>query len=158
MAGAVRDIDHIGISVSDMDRAIRFFRDVLRAQVTPPQLYDDPKIGTIVGIPGVRNIICQASVGDRRFELLQYVEPQGRQAQDHRPCDPGHLHIALAVDDIEAVVARMRTHGFEPASPVQHGVGGSGLAAVYAYGFDGLVFELIEYPATKPAAPAPGRV
>ena len=140
------DIDHIGVSVSDMDRAIRFFRDGLGGTVTEPHLYDDPKIGAIVGIPGLRNIICQAFVGGKYFELLQYVEPVGSQARNHRPCDPGHLHIALKVQDIEATIARLREHGFEPANPVQRNVGGSGLAACYCYGFDGLVVELIEYP------------
>jgi catechol 2,3-dioxygenase-like lactoylglutathione lyase family enzyme len=144
-SGVVTDIDHIGISVSDMDRTISFFRDVLGAEVSQPHLYDDPKIGRVVGIPGLRNVICQAVVENKRFELLQYVEPLGHQAQDHRPCDPGHLHIALAVDDIEAVIERMRQHGFERAGPVQRGMGAGGLAAAYCYGFDGLVFELIEY-------------
>lgn len=144
-AARVTDVDHIGISVSDMDRTIRFFRDVLGADVTEPHLYDDPKIGTVVGIPRLRNIICQASLNGRRFELLQYVHPVGSQAQGHRPCDPGHLHIALQVEDIEGVVARMSAAGFEPAGEVQRGMGGSGLAACYCYGFDGLVFELIEY-------------
>lgn len=142
----IRDIDHVGISVSDMGRTIRFFRDVLGADVTEPHLYEDPRIGAVVGIPGLRNIICQVSVGGRRFELLQYVEPVGQQAQDHRPSDPGHVHIALAVEDIDAVIARMREHGFDPAGPVQRGIGSVGLAAAYCYGFDGLVFELIEYP------------
>lgn len=146
MASLAVDIDHIGVSVSDMDRAIRFFRDVLGAEVTEPHLYEDPKIGTVVGIPGVKNIICQAFVGGKYFELLQYVEPEGQQAKNHRPCDPGHLHIALKVDDIEAVIARMREHGFEPANPVQHNMASSGLSACYCYGFDGLVVELIEYP------------
>lgn len=146
MSAIVADLDHIGVSVSDMDRAIRFFREGLGAQVTEPHLYDDPRIGAVVGIPGVRNIICQAILGNKRFELLQYVEPEGRQAPDHRPCDPGHMHIALKVEGIDGVVERLRSHGFEPAGPVQHGVGGSGLAACYCYGFDGLVLELIEYP------------
>lgn len=142
----VRGIDHIGISVSDMDRTIRFFRDVLGAEVTEPHLYEDPSIGTVVGIPGLRNIICQVSVGGNRFELLQYVKPVGEQAKGHRPCDPGHLHIALKVEDIDVVISRMREHGFYPAGPVQRGIGSVGLAAAYCYGFDGLVFELIEYP------------
>lgn len=147
MAGVIVDIDHIGVSVSDMDQAIRFFGDCLGADVTEPHLYDDPKIGTVVGIDGVRNIICQASLGGKRFELLQYVDPQGKQAAGHRPCDPGHMHIALTVQDIEGVIARMREHGFKPANEVQRGVGGAGLAACYCYGFDGLVVELIEYSA-----------
>jgi glyoxylase I family protein len=143
MAGRVIDVDHIGISVSDMARAVRFFR-ALGAEVTPDHLYDDPKIGKIVGIEGVRNRICLATLHGKHFELLQYVEPVGRQAENHRPCDPGHLHIALRVEDIEGVTEQMRAHGFEPANPVQHNPAGSQRSANYCYGFDGLVVELIE--------------
>jgi catechol 2,3-dioxygenase-like lactoylglutathione lyase family enzyme len=145
MAGRVIDVDHIGVSVSDMDRAIRFF-EALGASVTPPYLYDDPKIGKIVGIEGVRNKICLASLHGKHFELLEYVEPVGRQAQNHRPCDPGHLHIALRVEDIEAMTDQMREHGFEPANEVQHNPCGSQRSANYCFGFDGLVVELIECP------------
>lgn len=146
MAGKVIDVDHIGVSVSDMGQARRFF-EALGAEVTPDYLYDDPKIGKIVGIDGVKNRICLASLHGKNFELLQYVEPAGRQAQNHRPCDPGHLHIALRVEDIEGMTERMREHGFEPANPVQHNPTGSPLSANYCYGFDGLVVELIELDA-----------
>jgi catechol 2,3-dioxygenase-like lactoylglutathione lyase family enzyme len=145
MVGIVADIDHIGISVSNMDRAVCFFREVLGGEVTPPLLCDDPRVGKIVGIPGLKNIICQAVVGGKRFELLQYVDPVGQQASDHRPCDPGHFHIALKVTDIEGVIERMRAFDFAPANPVQHDIGSGGLSASYCYGFDGLVVELIEY-------------
>lgn len=143
-AGVVVDVDHIGVSVSDMERAITFFRDGLGAEVTPPYLYDDPKIGKVVGIPNVKNRICLATLHGKNFELLQYVEPVGRQAENHRPCDPGHLHIALRVEGIDAMVERMRSHGFEPAGPVQENVAGSQRTATYCYGFDGLTVELIE--------------
>ena len=145
MAGRVIDVDHIGVSVSDMQRAVKFFR-ALGASVTQDYLYDDPKIGKIVGIEGVRNRICLATLHGKNFELLEYVEPVGRQAENHRPCDPGHLHIALRVEDIEAMTNRMRQHGFEPASEVQHNPCGSQRSANYCYGFDGLVVELIECP------------
>lgn len=143
MTGRVLDVDHIGVSVSDMDRAVRFF-EALGATVTPHHLYEDPRIGRIVGIPGVKNRICFATLNGKNFELLQYVEPVGRQAENHRPCDPGHLHIALRVEDIEGMVRRMGEHGFAPAGPVQNSPTGSPLSATYCYGFDGLVVELIE--------------
>lgn len=143
MVGRVIDVDHIGVSVSDMGRAIRFF-EALGATVTPPYPYDDPKIGRIIGIPGAQNIVCLATLHGKNFELLQYVQPVGRQAENHRPCDPGHLHIALRVEDIEAMTEQMRAQGFEPANPVQHNPCGSDRSANYCYGFDGLVVELIE--------------
>lgn len=146
MAGRVIDVDHIGVSVSDMTRAIRFF-EALGASVTPPYPYDDPKIGRIIGIEGARNIVCLATLHGKNFELLQYVEPVGRAAPNHRPCDPGHLHIALQVEDIEGMTSHMREHGFEPANQVQHNPCGSDRSANYCYGFDGLVVELIEVDA-----------
>jgi catechol 2,3-dioxygenase-like lactoylglutathione lyase family enzyme len=146
MAGRVLDVDHIGVSVSDMSRAIRFF-EALGASVTPPYSYDDPKIGRIIGIEGARNIVALATLHGKNFELLQYVDPVGRTAQNHRPCDPGHLHIALRVEDIEEMTERMRQQGFEPANEVQHNPCGSDRSANYCYGFDGLVVELIEVDA-----------
>lgn len=140
--------DHIGISVSDMDRAVRFFGGALGARMTEPHFYDDPKIGRASGVAGAKLTICMAYLGDYSFELLQYHTPDDRRASDLRPCDAGHIHLALKVEGIETLVERMRREGFEPAGPVQHGLGGSGLAATYCYGFDGLVVELIE------AAPA----
>jgi catechol 2,3-dioxygenase-like lactoylglutathione lyase family enzyme len=148
MAGKVIDVDHIGVSVSNMQRAVKFFR-ALGAEVTQDYLYDDPKVGKIVGIDGVRNRICLATLHGKNFELLEYVEPRGRQAQNHRPCDPGHLHIALRVEDIEGMTAQMREHGFEPANEVQHNPCGSQRSANYCYGFDGLVVELIEVNAAS---------
>jgi catechol 2,3-dioxygenase-like lactoylglutathione lyase family enzyme len=138
-------VNHMGISVSDMDRAIRFFHEVLGATVTEPHLYDDDKIRRANGIAGARIIICHAVLGDHAFELLQYVSPDGRRVSDLRPCDAGHIHLALTVEGIEEIAERMRTAGFEPVGPVQHGLGGQGLSAIYTYGFDGLVVELIEY-------------
>jgi catechol 2,3-dioxygenase-like lactoylglutathione lyase family enzyme len=150
MAGRVLDVDHIGVSVSDMGRAVAFFR-ALGAEVTQDYLYDDPKISKIVGIDGVKNRICLATLHGKNFELLEYVEPRGRQAENHRPCDPGHLHIALLVEDIEGMTEQMRAQGFEPANEVQHNPTGSDRSANYCYGFDGLVVELIEIDA--PSAP-----
>lgn len=144
-ASVIRGVDHIGITVSDMDRAIRLFRDGLGAQVTEPHLYDDPKIARAIGLEGVKNLICQADLGGRRFELLQYVSPAGRPAPELKPCDSGQMHIALEVDGIDEAVERLRQAGFEPAGPVQHGLGGASLSAIYCYGFDGLVLELIDY-------------
>lgn len=141
----VLDVDHIGVSVSDMGRAIRFFT-ALGADVTPPYLFDDPKIGVTTGIAGAKIEICQATLHGKNFELLRYDDPAGRQAQNHRPCDPGHMHIGLLVRDIEGMTGRLREHGFEPAAPVQAGLGGSNRSANYCYGFDGLVVELIEVP------------
>lgn len=135
--------DHIGITVSDMDRAIRFFRDVLGARIGEPRYYDDPAIGKVNGFPGALMTIGHAFVGGYSFELLQYHTPDDRRSSDLRPCDSGHIHLALKVHGIEALVARMEREGFVATGPVQR-VGARGLAASYLCGFDRFVIELLE--------------
>ena len=145
-------VNHTGVSVSDMDRTIRFFRDVLGATVTEPHLHDDDKIRRANGVAGSRMYICQAVLAGHVFELLQYVSPDGRRTSDLSPCDAGHIHIALTVTGIDAVVERMRHAGFKPVGPVQRGLGNMDLSAIYTCGFDGLVIELIDYGDVKAAS------
>jgi catechol 2,3-dioxygenase-like lactoylglutathione lyase family enzyme len=137
-------VDHMGVCVSDIRRASAFFRDVLGAEVTEPQLYDAPVLAHVIGIPHAKMFICYARLPGAQFELIQYTSPDGRRVSDLRPCDSGHIHIALHVEGIEELVVRMAQAGFHPAGPVQANVGSHGLGVTYMYGFDGLVIELID--------------
>lgn len=137
---------HVGVSVSDMDRALTFFRDVLGAEVTEPFLNDWPVLEQIIGLPKPQMHTAYATVQGVHFELLQYVSPDGRRLSDNRPCDPGHIHVGLYVEGIDAMAEKMRAAGFEPVGPVQGPVGSQGIRAIYTYGFDNLLIELIENP------------
>jgi catechol 2,3-dioxygenase-like lactoylglutathione lyase family enzyme len=138
-------VNHMGICVADMDRAVRLFRDVLGAAVTEPLEYHGGHLERATGVPGAASIICHATLGGQVFELLQYLSPGGRRTSDLRPCDAGHIHLALTVEGIDDMVDRFNAAGFVPAGPVERSVGSIGLDAIYTYGFDGLVIELIQY-------------
>lgn len=137
---------HVGVTVSDMTRALTFFRDILGATITEPALNKWPALDRIVGIPDARIVIAFATVQGVNFELLQYLSPDGRGEANARPCDAGHIHVGLFVEGIEEMVERMRAAGFQPAGPVQGPVGSRGVKAIYTCGFDNLVIELIENP------------
>ncbi len=52
--------------------------------------------------------------GHGRLELVKFHAPSGRGGDRHAPANtPGIRHIAFAVDDIDAVVARLRARGAE---------------------------------------------
>jgi catechol 2,3-dioxygenase-like lactoylglutathione lyase family enzyme len=140
----IKQFDHIGITVSDIQRASHFFRDLLGARTTTPIYYDDPVIGRVSGITDAKLTICYAYLGGYSFELLQYHYPQERGASRLRPCDAGHIHLALKVQGIDQLAARMEQEGFSGPGPIQRGVGAQGIAATYLCGFDQLIVELLE--------------
>lgn len=110
---AVHGYSHVAIGVRDMDRAITFYRDVvglrLRFDETEEHLGDD-------GVGGWkrRGVYFETDAGPHGpFLVLDQQlsrEPFGEPAQF---LQVGVHHVAFSVDDVDAVVARARTHGFE---------------------------------------------
>jgi catechol 2,3-dioxygenase-like lactoylglutathione lyase family enzyme len=143
--GKVVGVAHTGITTSDLDRCIRFFRDVLTMPVTEPALYDDPIMARITGIPEAAIRIAYVDLPGHRLELLQYLRPLERRVSDLRPCDSGHLHVSLMVEGIDSLSRRMEKAGFELAGPIQRVEEAGGFRVIYTYGFDGMVIELMDF-------------
>jgi catechol 2,3-dioxygenase-like lactoylglutathione lyase family enzyme len=144
-SGKVLGVAHTGITTSDLDRSIRFFRDVLGMPVTEPALYDDPVMGKITGVPEAAIRIAYVDLPGHKLELLQYLTPLQRRHSDLRPCDSGHLHLSLSVEGIDEVAGRMSQAGFKLAGPIQQVEDAGGFRVIYTYGFDGLVIELMDF-------------
>jgi len=151
-SGKVLDVAHTGITTSDLERSIRFFRDVLGMPVSEPALYDDPIMGKITGVPEAAIRIAYVDLPGHKLELLQYARPLQRSHSDLRPCDSGHLHLALNVEGIDEVAGRMSQAGFKLAGPIQQVEDAGGFRVIYTYGFDGLVIELMDF--SQPGARA----
>jgi catechol 2,3-dioxygenase-like lactoylglutathione lyase family enzyme len=150
-SGKVLGVAHTGITTSDLDRSIRFFRDVLGMAVTEPALYDNPVMAKITGVPEAAIRIAYVDLPGHKLELLQYVRPLPRRHSDLRPCDSGHLHLSLTVEGIDEVAGRMSQAGFKLAGPIQRVEDAGGFRVIYTYGFDGLVIELMDFslPGTR---------
>lgn len=144
-AGSVVGVAHTGITVSNMGRALRFFSEVLGGTTTSPTFYDDSIFERITGVAGAHINIAYVELPGHKLELLEYKRPSDKIAAELRPCDPGHLHLSLLVEGIEAVAERMCKAGFEPAGPIQHVSEGEGFKVIYTYGFDNLVIELMDF-------------
>ena len=139
---------HTGVTVSDLDRSIRFYRDLLGCEVSPPVRAEGAFFEAVTGVPGCQIDVAFARVAGHVIELLCYRNPPS-QASTLRACDPGFMHICLKVSDLDRVVNEVRRAGFEPVGPIQQAEGGpvSGLKVVYVRDPDGVVLELIEEPA-----------
>jgi len=98
----IRRIDHLAIAVPDVDAALVFFRDALGLKVG----HTDIEPGQ-----GVR-VTCMP-VGDGLVELIQPMEPESGVARFLERHGPGMHHLCLEVDDLDAALARLRSHGVQ---------------------------------------------
>jgi catechol 2,3-dioxygenase-like lactoylglutathione lyase family enzyme len=154
-ASHVTGVAHTGITVSDLDRSIAFFRDALGLPVTEKIHCTGEMFEQVTGVPGCVIDVVYVSLPNHTLELLCYSSPQDRTSSALRPCDNGHLHLSFNVDDIDAVIAAGRKFGFAPVNPVQTVRGGdhAGMRVIYTKGPDNLIIELMETRRQAPASP-----
>lgn len=150
-------IYHTGLTVSDIERSIAFYRDVLGLQLYRRQTGTAPYLGTVTGFPGVRLEIAllRTPDGGGMLELLQYVSHPA-EATDRATNRPGNVHVCFRVADIHAAAADLRRRGVPLVSdPVEITAGvHRGAYALYLRDPDGITLELFQ-PAPAASAPPP---
>ena len=81
--------------------------------------------------------------GDGRLELVKFHAPSGPGGDRHAPANtPGLRHLALRVDDIDAVVAGLQAQGAELAGEVERYEDSYRLC--YVRGPEGIIVDLAE--------------
>jgi catechol 2,3-dioxygenase-like lactoylglutathione lyase family enzyme len=138
----ITSVAHTGITVSDLDRSIGFFRDALGLEVTDKIHGAGEFFEQVTGVPGCVMDVVYVTLPNHTLELLCYSNPSDKTSSSLRPCDNGHLHISLNVDDIDAVIAAGAKYGFAPVNPVQ--TDRNGMRVIYTKGPDNLIIELME--------------
>jgi len=146
-------VAHTGITCSDIDRSIAFYRDVLGFPVTDKARRGGVIMEQVTGVPGAVIDIAYVDAPGHRIELLSYVAPRDQVRSALRPCDPGFFHLAFDVEDIETVVTAVRAAGYEPVNPIPTVTEGpaEGLRGVYTRDPDGVVIEFLEWPRDAPS-------
>ena len=147
----IKRTNHTAFTVSDLDRAAAFFRDVLGFSITEKTRQKGEVVGRITGVPGAELDIAFAVAPGHMIELMQYITPVSGRSLDLRPCDPGFSHIAFEVDDIDAAVAAIEAAGYTAVSRPQVVPAGprKGGKNVYTRGPDGIVIEFQEAPPAR---------
>lgn len=141
---------HTGYTVSDLDRSLVFYRDVLGCEVIATQEKEGGYLAAIVGYPDahVRMAHLRIPGGEHVLELFQYLAPPGETA-DVEPRNVGASHICFVVDDLATVYERLSSSGVtsfvSPPVEVDTGInrGGFGL---YLRDPDGITVELFQPP------------
>jgi catechol 2,3-dioxygenase-like lactoylglutathione lyase family enzyme len=111
----IQRMDHVGIVVDDLADAVAFFVELgLELQGEAPVAGD--WVDRIVGLEGVRAqiAILQTSDGHGRLKLTKFHTPSSDGGHQRAPANAsGIRHVAFAVEDIDAVLARLQARDAE---------------------------------------------
>ncbi len=140
----IQRMDHVGIVVDDLADAVAFFVELgLKLQGEAP--VEGDWVDRIVGLEGVRAqiAILQTPDGHGRLELTKFHTPSTDSGDQRAPANAsGIRHVAFAVDDIDAVLARLRARGAELVGEL--GRYQDSYRLCYVRGPAGIIVELAE--------------
>ncbi len=127
-------IDHIGVAVEDIEAGIALYRDSFEME---------PAHRETVESQGVEAVLLD--VGDGHVELLRPLGPETAVGRFLARKGPGLHHVAYAVDDIDATLARVAAAGIEAidAEP-RPGIRNSRVAFLHPRSTGGVLTEIVE--------------
>jgi catechol 2,3-dioxygenase-like lactoylglutathione lyase family enzyme len=141
---------HAGVTVSDMEAALRFYRDGLGLEVISDGSASGATAARIWAIdPGdVRVVFLRVPGSDAVVELFEFSGIE-RHSASARPMDHGAGHFCLFTDDAVALLSHMEGLGFRSRAgevvEISRGPH-AGAKAVYLIDPDGYHVELYQRP------------
>lgn len=150
----IHGVWHFSFTVSDIERSIVFYRDLLGFTLIHTQEQANEYTSRLVGYADAHLKVAQFAlpgqprrVSTHDLELVEYVYPRGARG-DANICNPGAAHLAMCVDDIHARYDRLRAAGVRFVSPpnaITAGVNRGGFTC-YFHDPDAIVLELVQRP------------
>src|SRR3984893_5026430 len=121
MSFRILSADHTGITVSNLERSLAFWRDVLGFEFSHRANQKGEMAEQITGVKGAElKLGVVKAPGGHKIELLEHLEPANRNKDAIlRPCDVGHVHIALTVENLEPLLKKIAESGWKAAGKPQ---------------------------------------
>ena len=126
-----------------MDRSLEFYCGLLGLQlVMDLDVSNSEGLDAVVGMPNTVGRVVMLAAGESLVELWCYAQPLGRDLPpDYIPADRGVTHVALEVDDVDAVHSAILSAGYRcNSAPVDLGIH----KTCYVHGPDDEIIELLE--------------
>jgi len=137
-------MDNVGIVVGDLEAAVAYFTE-LGLEVEGRARAEGPWADQCVGLEGVVSDVAMMRTpdGSGRLELAQYQSPAAHPAPHNPPHNTLGMHrVMFAVDDIDAVLTRLRPYGGEVVGEVARF--GDSYKLCYVQGPEGILIGLAE--------------
>ncbi|MCP4327919.1 MAG: VOC family protein [Alphaproteobacteria bacterium] len=147
--------DHVGLTVPDLEQAVEFFAQVIGCIY----VFDGGRFGEDPEFMSSRlNVHPNSSLrycfmrcrNGLNLELFEYEAPD-QNAAPPRNSDIGGHHLAFYVDDIDAAVDHLLSHGVKVLGDPIHIKEGPAAGGAWVYFMSpwGLQLELVSYPNGK---------
>nr|WP_165859413.1 methylmalonyl-CoA epimerase [Desulfofundulus salinum] len=130
----IKKIDHIGIAVKDLAKAIEFYEGLLGLKVTGTEVVEEQKV-KVAFLP----------TGDSEVELLESTTPDGPIARFIEKNGEGIQHIAFRVENLEQALEELKAKGVRLIDEKPRlGAGGARIAFLHPKSTFGTLVELCE--------------
>lgn len=150
----LRRLDHVGVTVPDLDEARRFFVDVLGCEFMyrlgpfGPSSQTAERLG-VAATTQMRELLFFRLGEQAILEVFEYRAVDAHTTPP-RNSDVGGHHLAFYVDDLDAAIASLATHDIPVMGEPTTSRGPSeGQRWVYFKAPWGLQCELVSYPGGK---------
>jgi len=140
----IHRIDHVGIIVNDLPAAKAFFLD-LGLEIMGEGKVEGEWVERVIGLQDVKDevVMLQTPDGEANIELVKFYKPLDEKGLQRPLANTlGIRHIAFIVDDIEAVVAKLKKNGAELFGDIQNYE--NTYKVCYVRGPEGIILELAE--------------
>ena len=141
----ISTIHHACFTVSNMERSLAFYRDVLRMTILWDSVqagvaYKGPVCDLITGCPGTEQHIVYLGIGGSFLELVEYT-PTGKPLENNRASDTGAAHVCFKTEDINALYEKLLANKVTVHCSPQKGLSN---VILYFRDPDGIILEAIE--------------
>ena len=134
MSPVLKQIDHVGIAVPDLEAAVEHYRRTFDVEPVHRERLEDQ---------GVEEVLF--AVGESYVQLLGALAPETPVGRFLEARGPGVHHVAYRVEDVAAALDRLRAQGLPLVDQAPRpGSRGTTIAFVHPKGMDGVLVELVQ--------------
>lgn len=151
----VKKVASIGITVSNIERSVRFYHDVLGFRKISDEEYWGNDYEQLQGLFGIRMHVVRMQLGEETIELTDYLTSGGRSIpEDAMSNDLIFQHVAIVVSDMDKAYQQLRKKmimqvSTGPQTIPKSNAAAAGVKAFYFHDPDMHNLELIFFPAGK---------
>jgi catechol 2,3-dioxygenase-like lactoylglutathione lyase family enzyme len=145
-------LTHIGICVADIDRSLRYYRDLLGFAYEHELSVEGEPSDTLLRLRGVNLRAVYLTRDGVRIELLYFASPPAPPARARAMNEHGLTHLSFRVTDLDATLDALRAAGERVLEETVIRFPEFQSAAGMVVDPDGQLIELVQAPG-DPAAP-----
>jgi catechol 2,3-dioxygenase-like lactoylglutathione lyase family enzyme len=149
-------LTHVGIGVTDMDRAVGFYRDALGFTWEHELRMEGEPTDTLLRLRGSKLHAVYLTRDGIRIELMYFASPPAPPRHARVLTEPGLTHLSLRVVSMNDATALVRRHGGEVLEDTMLQFPELQTFACFVRDPDGQLIELIQAPGDPTVPPGKG--